>query len=151
MFICVHLWLILFACDFNAVAVTIESDFKRRYYTSVPEILVELQSIEEFNQALQESFKRPVLLFKHSLTCPVSSRAFYELQSFLKKADPNISYKLIKIQNAYQVSNEVASRLQLEHESPQAILVRDGREVWNASHSDITSSSLEDAIRTVGQ
>lgn len=117
----------------------------------MPEILVELQSIEEFNQALQESFKRPVLLFKHSLTCPISSRAFYELQSFLKKPDPNISYRLIKIQNAYQVSNEIASRLQLEHESPQAILVRDGREVWNASHSEITKSSLEEAIRTVGQ
>lgn len=117
----------------------------------MPEILVELQSIEEFNQALQESFKRPVLLFKHSLTCPVSSRAFYELEAFLKKADPNISYRLIKIQNAYPVSNEVASRLQLEHQSPQAILVRDGREVWNASHSNITKSSLEEAIRTVDQ
>ena len=117
----------------------------------MPENLVELQSIEEFNQALQESFKRPVLLFKHSLTCPISSRAFYELQAFLKKADSSIGFRLIKIQNAYQVSNEVASRLQLRHQSPQAILVRDGREVWNASHSDITKSSLEEAIRSVGQ
>jgi bacillithiol system protein YtxJ len=117
----------------------------------VPDILVEMQSIQEFNQALQESFERPVLLFKHSLTCPISRRAFYELQAYLHNADANISYRLIKIQNAYQVSNEVASRLQLDHESPQAILVRNGREIWNASHSDITASSLEEAIRDIGQ
>lgn len=117
----------------------------------MPEILVEMQSVEEFNQALQESFERPVLLFKHSLTCPISTRAFRELQAHLNNADPNTSYRLIKIQNAYQLSNEVASRLKVGHESPQAILVRGGQEIWNASHSDITSSSLEEAIRNLDQ
>lgn len=115
----------------------------------MPNILVEMQSIQEFNEALQESFKRPVLLFKHSLTCPISTRAFDELQSYLSNANGNVSYRLIKIQNSYAVSNEVASKLQLEHASPQAILVRNGREVWNASHFNITSSSLEEAIRNV--
>jgi bacillithiol system protein YtxJ len=115
----------------------------------VPEILVEMQSIEEFNQALQESFKRPVLLFKHSLTCPISSRAFYELQAYLNKPDGNVSYRLITVQNAHQVSSEIASMLHLDHQSPQAILVRNGREVWNASHSSITASSLEEAIRNI--
>lgn len=116
----------------------------------MPEILVEMQSVEEFNQALQESFKRPVLLFKHSLTCPISSRAFYELEAYLKKADPTVDYRLIKVQNAHQVSSEVASRLHLDHQSPQAILVHHGREVWNASHSSITAASLEEAIKSIG-
>jgi bacillithiol system protein YtxJ len=113
----------------------------------VPKSLVEMQSLQEFNEALQESFERPVLLFKHSLTCPISTRAFNELQSYLSKADGNVSYRLIKVQNSYAVSNEVASKLHLEHASPQAILVRNGRGVWNASHFDITISSLEEAIR----
>ena len=113
----------------------------------MPDILVEIQSIREFNQALQESFERPVLLFKHSLTCPISARAFYELQTYLKKPDANTSYRLITVQHSYDVSKEVASRLQLHHESPQAILVHNGQEVWNASHSGITASSLDEAIR----
>lgn len=116
----------------------------------MPEILVEMQSIQELNQALEESFERPVLLFKHSLTCPISARAFYELQAYLNKADANTRYRLIKIQHSHDVSKEVTSRLQLDHQSPQAILVRNGREVWNASHSDITASSLEEAIRDIG-
>jgi bacillithiol system protein YtxJ len=109
-----------------------------------------MQSVQEFNEALQESFERPVLLFKHSLTCSISTRAFSELQDYLNRADSNASYRLIKVQKAYDVSKEVASRLQLEHASPQAILVRNGREVWNASHFDITASSLEEAVRNTG-
>ena len=111
-------------------------------------LLVELRNIHELNEALQESFERPILLFKHSLTCPISSRAFDELQTYLENADSNTRYRLIKIQHAYDVSNEVASRLRVRHESPQAILVRDGREVWNASHSAITVQSLEQAIQS---
>jgi bacillithiol system protein YtxJ len=112
------------------------------------ELLVELQNIHELNEALQESFERPILLFKHSLICPVSTRAFDELRSFLAKADSSARYRLIRIQKARDVSNEVTSRLHVRHESPQAILVRDGREVWNASHSNITASTLAKAIGT---
>jgi len=109
--------------------------------------LKELNSIEELDGALVESTTRPVLFFKHSLSCPISTRAFSELQSYLYSADPRISYKLITVQRAREVSDEAASRLKLEHQSPQAILVRNGRELWNASHYDITASALDQAIR----
>jgi bacillithiol system protein YtxJ len=109
--------------------------------------LEELTSVEDLQLAMDESSKRPVLLFKHSLTCPISSRAFNELQSYLDYADPRASYKLITVQSARSVSDEAASRLNLGHESPQAILVRNGREVWNASHYDITASALAEAMR----
>jgi bacillithiol system protein YtxJ len=109
--------------------------------------LEELKSIQELDRALDESRERPVLLFKHSLTCPISTRAFNELRSYLNNPDPRISYKLITVQTARSVSDETANRLRIEHESPQAILVRNGHELWNASHSDITADSLEKAIK----
>jgi bacillithiol system protein YtxJ len=109
--------------------------------------LEELMSIQELDRALDESRKRTVLFFKHSLTCSISRHAFDELRSYLNTADPRISYKLITVQRAREVSDEAASRLKLEHQSPQAILVRNGRELWNASHYDITASALDQAIR----
>lgn len=109
--------------------------------------LQELKSIEELDHALDESRERPVLLFKHSLTCPLSRRAFNELRSYLDNADPRIGYKLITVQTARSVSDEAASRLRLEHHSPQAILVRNGRELWNASHYEITAEALDHAIK----
>lgn len=114
----------------------------------MPEILNELKSIEELNGALEESGARPVLLFKHSLTCPISARAYREFQTYLEGAEPQVSYNLITVQTARAVSNEAASRLRVEHQSPQAILIRDGREVWNASHFEITATKLEVVIKS---
>ena len=110
--------------------------------------LRELHTIEELDQALSASADQPVLLFKHSLSCPVSTWAFSEFNSYLERADPTVSYNLITVQTARKVSAEAASRLQIDHESPQAILVRNGRGVWNASHSSITASSIDEAIRS---
>ena len=109
--------------------------------------LEELNSIQELERVLDESRERPVLLFKHSLTCSISTRALNELQTYLSNRDPRICYKLITVQTARSVSDEAALRLNLEHETPQAILVRDGRELWNASHYDITAAALDRAIR----
>ena len=109
----------------------------------------ELKSIDELDQAMAESNERPVLLFKHSTTCPISARAFREFQSYLEEADQSVSYNLIIIQDARAVSDEASERLGIEHESPQAVIVRNGREVWNASHFDITRTSLAQAIENV--
>src|SRR4030095_6198007 len=109
--------------------------------------LNELRCIEELELALKESDTRPVLFFKHSLTCPISTRAFDELQSYLDNRAPRASLKLITRQGSPVVSDELASKLKLEHQSPQAILVQNGRELWNASHYKITASALAEAIK----
>jgi bacillithiol system protein YtxJ len=108
--------------------------------------LKKLLSVEDLEGALAESAHRPVLLFKHSLTCPISARSFMELELYLQRADPCFSAYLIIVQEARPVSDEVAIRLGLKHESPQAIVVRDGRPVWEASHMEITAAALERAI-----
>jgi bacillithiol system protein YtxJ len=113
----------------------------------MPEVLRELVSVDDLNEALAESRVRPVLLFKHSNACPISFRALSQFEAYLESPDDRVSYHLITVQTARPVSNEAASRLGLEHETPQAILIRDGRPLWNASHFGITASSLAEAIR----
>jgi len=114
------------------------------------ETFKELRSVQELEEALNQSHERPVLLFKHSLTCSMSDRAFSEFKSHLKNPDPRISYRLITVQTARAVSDEAAARLRVVHESPQAILVRNGRELWNASHNQITAAALQDAEKLLG-
>ncbi len=115
------------------------------------ENLKELNSIEDLDTAIAASSERPVLLFKHSLTCPISARAMREFEAFLDQADPRLDYKLIIIQTSREVSDETAARLGLRHESPQAMIVRGGREVWNTSHFDITAERLREAVRSFGE
>jgi len=110
-------------------------------------MLDELLTLEELEQALSESARRPVLLFKHSLTCPISSRAYQQFQTYLESADSRVAYKLITVQTARQLSGSAAEMLGVAHQSPQAILVRNGSSVWDASHFDITAESLDQAIR----
>ncbi|HKG22829.1 MAG TPA: bacillithiol system redox-active protein YtxJ [Blastocatellia bacterium] len=108
----------------------------------------ELTNMAELEEAIKESKERPVLFFKHSTTCPISARAYREFRNHLEEADSRVSYRIVTVQVARPVSNEIAQRLQVQHETPQAILVKEGREVWNASHFSITSTALEEAIRS---
>jgi bacillithiol system protein YtxJ len=91
------------------------------------------------------SEERPVLLFKHSTTCPISAHAHREMSRLDAGAAQSVS--LVVVQTARPVSNEIAARTGVRHESPQAILLRRGKPVWTASHYDITAAEVERAVR----
>jgi len=92
-------------------------------------------------QLLARSKDVPVILFKHSTTCPISGAAYEQMSKV--KADVS----LVVVQRAREVSNEIATRTGIRHESPQAIIFRNGHAVWNASHFDITARAVEQAVR----
>src|SRR4029078_1035957 len=105
-----------------------------------------LSHVDELDAAIAESRERPVLLFKHSRTCGVSCEALDELHAHVEDSGGAVSYKLITVQRPRQLSNEASLRLGVRHETPQAILLRDGRPVWTASHFRITKRQLDDAL-----
>ena len=105
-----------------------------------------IDDLEALEQALEGSHRRPVWIFKHSLVCPISTRAWDEFQRFVTEtAELEADFTLIEIQKARPVSNALAERTGVRHESPQAILLAGGRPVWHASHHEITTASLADA------
>ena len=107
-----------------------------------------LQTAAEIESLIAQSRERPVLVFKHSLTCPISTAAFREYQQFLENrpADDEAVYTLIEIQKAREVSNSIAERTGVRHESPQALLLRDGEVAWHASHWKIKAQVLAEAV-----
>ncbi len=105
--------------------------------------LTHLADLDMLEAAIAESLQRPVLFFKHSRTCGVSCEALDELHAHLARAGAEASYKMITVQSHRRVSETAAQRLGVRHETPQAILVRDGRPVWNASHFKITADAIE--------
>lgn len=109
--------------------------------------LTPLMDVQSLDAAIAESRERPVLLFKHSRYCGVSCEALDELQTHIDaRADGAIAYKMITVQTHRPVSDAAAQRLGLRHETPQAILLKDGKVVWNASHFRITAARLEQAL-----
>jgi len=91
---------------------------------------------------ISDSKQKTVLVFKHSNACGVSARAYRELQ----KLDGQVN--LLEIQAAPQLSREIENLTGVRHESPQVILLRDGKAVWSASHFEVNADSVSRALES---
>jgi bacillithiol system protein YtxJ len=100
---------------------------------------ITIDSEERLESLFRASHAKPVILFKHSNSCGISSGVFNEVSQV------NNDINLIIVQNARNVSNIIAERTGIRHESPQAIVLKHGKPVYNASHYDITAEDLDSA------
>ena len=101
----------------------------------------------ELDELIELSRTAPVLLFKHSNTCSVSARASAQVDRFLSSqhAAP-FTAAVVVVQTARSLSDRIEERLGIRHETPQAIVLRDGEPVWSASHWDVNEAGLAGAI-----
>ncbi|MBO8172488.1 MAG: bacillithiol system redox-active protein YtxJ [Bacillaceae bacterium] len=109
----------------------------------------EIISVEEWKGMLKKSEEKPIMVLKHSTSCPISAGAYREYQSHLEDADESVMYALVKIIEFRDVSNQIEQDLGIKHESPQAILVKNGKAVWHDSHGSITAGNIREALKWV--
>jgi bacillithiol system protein YtxJ len=110
-----------------------------------------LTNSHQLQHMLNRSGEEMVLLFKHSTVCPVSAAAHEELMRFTESEEAKrVRVGFIYVIEDRPVSNEAAQWLGVKHESPQALLVKNGKAVWYASHWNITTEALKQAVRTFG-
>ena len=91
---------------------------------------------------LTASTKKPVIVFKHSNACSISARAYREME----KVDEQVN--ILEVQTAREISRELENLTGVRHETPQVIILRDGKAVWNASHFDVTANGVTRAVRS---
>lgn len=100
-----------------------------------------IDSPEELENLFQKSADAPVILFKHSITCPISTNVFAEVSEL------NSEINLVVMQEARNISNLIAEKTGIRHESPQAIVLRDGKAIYHASHYDITAEEVSEKLK----
>ncbi len=103
----------------------------------------EITSIDEWNSVFEASSERPLVVFKHSTTCPVSANAHEEFTNYLNgtpKADTE--YVLVKVIESRPVSNQIAEDTSVKHESPQILYIDNKKKVWSASHWSVTKAHI---------
>ncbi|MBA4302040.1 bacillithiol system protein YtxJ [Algoriphagus alkaliphilus] len=85
------------------------------------------------------SVTKPVLIFKHSTRCSVSSISLDRLMRNWKTADEAkvVPYFLDLIANR-SLSNQIEEEFNIPHESPQVIIIRNGQSVYDTSHYGIS-------------
>ena|SRR6266481_1175984 len=99
-----------------------------------------IQDTESLDEAFLRSNEQPVIIFKHSNTCPISSGAYSEMEQV------PVPVSLVVVQKSRSISAEIAARTGVRHESPQIIVVRNGVPVWTASHWNITAEAVQAAL-----
>ncbi|MBS1490011.1 MAG: bacillithiol system redox-active protein YtxJ [Bacteroidetes bacterium] len=109
----------------------------------------ELTKADQLETIREESQHLPVLVFKHSTRCSIS-------QAVLTRLERNWKTNAIKpyyldLLSHRDVSNQVAEYFDVEHESPQALLISRGNPVWVRSHLAIRFDELEEAAQTKNQ
>ena len=90
---------------------------------------------------LTDSTKKPIIVFKHSNACSISARAYREME----KVD---GVNILEVQSARAVSNEFATLTGVRHETPQVVILRDGKAVWDASHFDVVAADVMKAVES---
>jgi bacillithiol system protein YtxJ len=91
---------------------------------------------------MSDSAMRPVIVFKHSNACSISARAYREME----KLDGQVN--ILEVQSARDISRELSTLTGVRHETPQVIVLRDGKAVWNASHFDVTAADVTEAVES---
>lgn len=88
----------------------------------------------------------PIYIFKHSTTCGISAQAKENIDISFKNTDKPFLFYYLDLLKYRAVSNEVASTLNVHHQSPQLILVHNGQVAFTTSHHKIKTTTIEDSL-----
>lgn len=111
-------------------------------------MISECKKNRDFEQLVADSYDKPVFVFKHSTSCPISASRWQLFQSFSDKESRASFHRVLVIQDR-PVSRYIAEETGIRHQSPQAILLYQGKPAWDASHYSITEKDMTAALERV--
>lgn len=101
---------------------------------------IELTKTDQIDQAIKESYKKTVLFFKHSTRCSISMMILNRLEQNWRDCDIKPYYLDLL---AYRtISDSIETKLAIIHQSPQAILIKNGQVIYHESHNGINFVSM---------
>jgi len=104
-----------------------------------------LKDLGQLNEIITISHEKPVVIFKHSTRCSVSRMALkqFENEFDLDSLDQKVLLYFLDLLEYRGISNEIAVRFNVIHQSPQLLLIQNGKSVYAVSHSDIDAEELK--------
>ena len=100
----------------------------------------------QLTEIVDRSFEKPVAVFKHSVRCGISTHAKYRLENEWGFTPEELDFYYLDLIRHRAISNQIAEDFGVRHQSPQVILIRKGKAVFDASHHMISSALLREAL-----
>lgn len=104
-----------------------------------------LDTAAQLEELIAESSVRPVLIFKHSPTCGTSAQAYDSLEMFLQSPGA-LDVNVVDVLRSRPLSQAIAAKFGVRHESPQVLLLVDGQVLWSGSHWRVNAGDVQKAI-----
>lgn len=103
----------------------------------------QLTSVDQLVEIEKKSFDQTIAIFKHSTRCGTSSMALRQFEKQFKMNNANVKLYFLDLLSFRDISNEIAIRFQVFHQSPQLIVLKEGNTVHHSSHHQIDAELLE--------
>ncbi|MBC9930089.1 bacillithiol system redox-active protein YtxJ [Chitinophaga qingshengii] len=103
-----------------------------------------LTSEEQLSEINEASAQQPVVIFKHSTRCSISSMAKSRLE---RAAVPEgLTFYYLDLLAYRDLSGKIAHQYRVPHESPQVLLIRNGACIYDESHTGISMDEIADHL-----
>ncbi len=108
---------------------------------------IELKNQDQLDMLQAESKNQPVLIFKHSTTCSISQTALARLERNWNEVEmTSVKPYYLDLLCYRNISNKIAGMFDVEHQSPQVIMLKAGEVVFHKSHFEINIASIKQAM-----
>ena len=111
---------------------------------------IEMTQPLHLEAAIEQSFEKPVVLFKHSTRCGISVGAKYALEEYWDFSGEEMIFYYLDLISYRPISNAIAEELNVIHQSPQVIVLRNGKAVHTNTHHSINISNLKEGLQKAG-
>ncbi len=101
-----------------------------------------IENEEDLKAAIEASYQHKIGIFKHSTSCFISKTVLRNFEKELGGQDGNPVVYYLDLLAHRPLSNKIAEDFGIRHESPQFIVLENGKAINNASHQDISLSQL---------
>lgn len=105
-----------------------------------------LTEVQQLESAVMESFRTPVLIYKHSTRCGISSVVLNRMERSLELREEDLVFYFLDLIRYRRLSQRISTDLGVVHESPQVILLNKGKVIWHGSHGAITAQNIIDHL-----
>jgi bacillithiol system protein YtxJ len=109
----------------------------------------ELKSEDQLGKILDESKSKSVLIFKHSTRCSTSRLALDRLERKWRDEEMlHVKPYFLDLISYRKISDSIANQFDVEHESPQVLIIENGRSVYDRSHFEIDYNDILEASKS---
>lgn len=108
---------------------------------------IQLESIEQLQKIVTTTEDKPILLFKHSTRCGISSMALNSFEGTWSSNDELCDLYYLDLLRYRDISNEIAEITGIHHQSPQCIVIKGKDVIYDESHSGIDARRIETLLK----